>query len=44
MCRLLRGWYAQLIEMSGAKDVELTKTHCRNQGDDRCAWKAAWTV
>ena len=42
MCRLLRGWYTQLIEMTGAKDVDLTKTHCRNQGDNHCAWLAEW--
>ena len=42
MCRLLLGWYGELVRMTGAGDVEIAETHCRTRGDAACRWEVKW--
>ncbi len=42
MCRLLLGWYGELVRMTGASDVEITETHCRLRGEASCVWEVKW--
>ncbi len=44
MCRVLLGWYGQLVRMTGAREVEISETRCRQRKDAACVWEVKWTA
>lgn len=42
MCRVLLGWYGQLVRMTGAREVEIGETRCRQRKDAACVWEVKW--
>ena len=42
MCRLLLGWYGELVRITGAHDVEIAEMQCRNRNDPACVWEVKW--
>jgi hypothetical protein len=42
-CLAVQGWVERAIELSGARDVELTEVDCRALGHDRCRFRLRWS-
>jgi hypothetical protein len=42
MCRLLTGWYGEMVRMTGARDVEIVESLCVDRGDALCQWEIKW--
>ncbi len=42
MCRLLLGWYGELVRMTGARNVEIVEAQCRHRKDVACVWEVKW--
>jgi hypothetical protein len=38
----IRGWGEYALEKSGAKNVKIVQTKCREKGDDYTEWHASW--
>jgi hypothetical protein len=41
-CRLLAGYFRELAEVAGAKQVEVTKLTCCLDGAADCRWRLSW--
>lgn len=41
-CNVLLGYFAKVIEMSGAKDLDVKEIKCRVNGDDYCEFEVRW--
>ena len=41
-CSRVTGWIERMAEMTGVKNVEVTKTLCVAEGDPWCEWKVKW--
>lgn len=42
MCASIRGSMVGLLEVAGARNVEMEHTQCRSHGDAVCAWEVRW--
>lgn len=42
-CARMSGWIERMAEMSGAKNLRLTKTKCSSKGDACCEWQLDWS-
>lgn len=42
-CRMIRGYTERLLELAGAKDVEIEELECLGRGDRRCRRQIRWT-
>lgn len=41
-CARLTGWIEKMAELTGAKDITITKTRCFARGDAHCEWQLRW--
>lgn len=41
-CRNLAGYFGKVLEMSGARNVEVVEIKCRCEGDDCCEYEIRW--
>lgn len=37
-CKVHTLWFTELARIAGAKDIEVTETHCVHRGDEFCRW------
>jgi uncharacterized protein (TIGR02265 family) len=42
-CATVVGWHERALELSGAKDVKVVETRCRNRGDTVCEYTLTWS-
>lgn len=42
MCSINVGYYRAMLEMAGARDVEVVHESCIHTGGERCVWHAKW--
>lgn len=42
MCGRFTGWLERMAEMTGVKNVEVTKTSCASEGKEWCEWRVKW--
>jgi uncharacterized protein (TIGR02265 family) len=42
-CATVVGWHQRALELSGAVNVEVVETRCRNRGDPVCEYRLSWT-
>ena len=42
-CATVVGWHERALELSGANDVKVVETRCRNRGDTVCEYKLSWS-
>jgi hypothetical protein len=41
-CARFYGWIEKMAELTGAKDIVITKTRCFARGDRNCEWQLRW--
>ena len=41
-CNVMLGYFGKVIEMSGAKNLDVKETKCRVNGDDCCEFEVKW--
>lgn len=41
-CNVLLGYFSKVLEMSGAKNLDVKETKCRVNGDDCCEFELKW--
>jgi uncharacterized protein (TIGR02265 family) len=42
-CATVVGWHERALELSGAQNVKVVESRCRNRGDLVCEYKLSWT-